>query len=122
MSEIREKLAAISLELPEATREARGDHDSYRVRKKVFAYFLNSHHGDGIIAVWIKALPGDNKRLIESDPKHFYMPAYVGPRGWVGYRLDVGKIDWSEVKELILGSYLATAPKKRVNAARAALR
>ena len=38
------------------------------------------------------------------------MPAYVGPRGWVGLRLDVGKPDWLEVAELVLTSYKLVAP------------
>jgi hypothetical protein len=108
---IKERLTAICLSLPEATRELQGDHASFRVRKKVFAYFLNDHHGDGIVSICGKALPGDNTVLVASDPERFYLPAYIGPRGWVGLRLDVGKVDWAEVKELVTGSYLQTAPK-----------
>jgi len=32
----------------------------------------------------------------------------------VGLRLDVGKIDWEEVGELLKGSYMMTAPKSRM--------
>jgi predicted DNA-binding protein (MmcQ/YjbR family) len=94
--------------------EIMGDHASFRVRKKVFAYFLNNHHGDGIVSVCAKVLPGDNQRLVDSDPIRFHLPAYIGPRGWVGLRLDRGKIDWAEVKELVTGSYRLTAPKTLV--------
>jgi predicted DNA-binding protein (MmcQ/YjbR family) len=104
-------LSDICLALPEATRELQGDHASFRVRKKVFAYFLNNHHGDGIVSICGKALPGDNTILVASNPKKYYSPAYIGPRGWVGLRLDVGKVDWDEVEELVIGSYLQTAPK-----------
>ena len=104
-------LSDICLALPEATRELRGDHASFRVRKKVFAYFLNNHHGDGIVSICGKALPGDNAVLVASDPARFYLPAYIGPRGWVGLRLDVGKVDWEEVRELVIGSYRQTAPR-----------
>ena len=97
--------------LPEALCEERGDYASFLVRKKIFAYFLNNHHGDGIVSVACKALPGDNARLVGSDPQRFYLPAYIGPRGWVALRLDVGRVDWEEVRELMLGSYLLTAPK-----------
>jgi predicted DNA-binding protein (MmcQ/YjbR family) len=83
----------------------KGDHGIFTVRKKVFAYFLQNHHGDGIVSVCVKVLPGDNQRLIDSDPKRYYMPAYIGPRGWVAYRLDTPKPLWSEVKELVKGSY-----------------
>ena len=105
------RLTAIGLGLPEASRELQGDHASFRVRKKVFAYFLNNHHGDGIVSVCCKVLPGDNAVLVAGDPAKFYMPAYIGPRGWVGLRLDIRKVDWEEVEELVRGSYQLTAPK-----------
>jgi phosphoribosylglycinamide formyltransferase-1 len=59
-----------------------------------------------------KVFPGDNTALAASQPKRFYLPAYIGPRGWVALRLDVGEIDWTEVAELVAGSYILTAPKK----------
>ena len=80
-------------------------------KKKTFAYFLNDHHGDGIVGVLGKVLPGDNAALIKADPKRFHMPAYVGPRGWVGLRLDVGRVNWGEVEELARGSYQLVAGK-----------
>ena len=104
-------LSEICLALPEATRELQGDHASFRVRKRVFAYFLNNHHGDGIVSICGKALPADNKVLVASDPLKYYLPAYIGPRGWVGLRLDLGTVDWEEVKELVTGSYLQVAPR-----------
>jgi hypothetical protein len=106
------RLAQISLALPEISREDQGDHASFLVRKKVFAYYLNNHHGDGIVSVCCKVLPGDNQRLIAANPRKFYLPAYIGPRGWVGLRLDLPTVDWTEVQELIRGSYAQTAPKK----------
>ena len=106
------KLTAICLALPEAVREDQESHASFRVAKKVFAYYLNDHHSDGIVSVCCKALSGDNERLIASNPRKFYMPAYIGPRGWVGLRLDRPTVDWSEVKELVHGSYTQTAPKR----------
>jgi predicted DNA-binding protein (MmcQ/YjbR family) len=95
----------ICLEFPRAEREMMGSHAGFKVKKKTFAYFLNDHHGDGIVGVWCKVLPGDNAALIKADPKRFYMPAYVGPRGWVGLRLDGRRIDWGEVEELAKRSY-----------------
>jgi hypothetical protein len=106
------RLTEICLVLPEASRVDQGEHASFLVRKKVFVYYLHNHHGDGIIGFCCKALPGDNQRLIEANPRKFYLPAYVGPRGWVGLRLDLSTVDWTEVKELIRGSYTQTAPKK----------
>jgi len=100
------------LALPETTREYRGSHAQFLIRKKTFAYFLNDHHGDGIVAVTCKVLPGDNERLIAANPDRFYMPSYIGSRGWVALRLDVGRVDWDEVSELVAGSYQLAAPKR----------
>jgi phosphoribosylglycinamide formyltransferase-1 len=105
------RVTKICLALPETTREVHNNHGIFKVRKKVFTYFLDNHHDDGIVAVNCKVLKGDNTRLIESEPQKFYMPAYIGSRGWVGLRLDRGAVDWDEVSELIKGSYLLCAPK-----------
>lgn len=106
------RVTGICLAHTGATLTKTGDHAIFRVRGKVFAYLLNNHHGDGILSICCKALPGDNQRLIDANPRRFYMPAYIGPRGWVGLRLDLHSVDWSEVKELVRGSYLLVAPKK----------
>ena len=106
------KLSGLCLAMPETTRELMGRHAGFYIRKKTFAYFLDDHHGDGVVGVTCKVLPGDNKVLVASDPARFYMPAYVASKGWVGMRLDVGEIDWEEVKELVTHSYLLVAPKR----------
>ena len=105
-------MSEICLTLPATVREDKGDHAGFLVAKKVFAYYLNNHHGDGIVSVCCKVLPEDNRRLVESNPRKFYLPAYIGPRGWVGLRLDLATVDWTEVKELVLGSYSQVAPQK----------
>jgi hypothetical protein len=112
-----ERVTKICRALPEASFELAGRHASYQVRKKTFAYYLNDHHGDGITAVCCKVLPGDNAALIAAQPKKFYMPAYIGSRGWVGLRLDIPGVDWNEVSELIRGSYRLVAPQKLANLA-----
>jgi phosphoribosylglycinamide formyltransferase-1 len=106
------RLTEIALRLPETTRKIYGSHAQFLVRKKTFAYFLDNHHGDGIVSITGKVLPGDNKALAEAQRKRFYLPAYIGSKGWVALRLDVGKVDWSEVEELLSGSYALVAPRK----------
>ncbi len=103
-----ERLTKICLALEGAECERNGSHATFRARKKVFAYFLDNHHGDGIVAVACKVNPGDNEALIRAQPERFCMPAYVGPRGWVSLRLDRGKVDWGEVKEFVGESYRLT--------------
>ena len=106
------RLTQIALSLPEASSQIYGSHAQFLVRKKTFAYFLDNHHGDGIIAVTGKVLPGDNKALSDAQPSRFYLPAYIASRGWVALRLDTGQIDWDEVKELLQGSYTLIAPRR----------
>ena len=106
------RISQIALALHEAARELHGSHAQFLIRKKTFAYFLNDHHGDGIVSIACKVLPGENKALVESQPRRFYLPAYLASRGWVALRLDVGKVDWDEVKELLACSYSLVAPKR----------
>jgi predicted DNA-binding protein (MmcQ/YjbR family) len=57
-------------------------------------------------------LVGDNTALAAANPARFYLPAYIGSKGWVALRLDQGDIDWDEVTELVTGSYRLIAPKR----------
>src|ERR1700752_5280089 len=91
------RLTKIAQSLPDTAREIFAGQAGFGVSKKNFAYFLNKHHGDAIVAVACKVLPGDTSALVAAQPNRFYLPAYVGPRGWVALRLDIGKIDWDEV-------------------------
>lgn len=106
------RLTRLALTLPAVTRQIYGSHAQFLVRNKTFAYFLDNHHGDGIVAVTCKVLPGDNTALAEAQPDRFYLPAYLASRGWVALRLDTGKIHWDEVNDLLMGSYALIAPRK----------
>jgi hypothetical protein len=108
-------LTDICLALPETRREEKASHAAFLVGKKTFAYYLNNHHGDNIISVCCKVLPGENQFLVQSDPGRFYLPAYIGSRGWIALRMDLATLNWSEVKQLIHGSFLQMAPKRIVS-------
>src|SRR5829696_7536417 len=102
------RLRGICLALPEATeQEAWGD-PTYRVRDKIFAM---QKCGDGRVSMWCKAPPGLQDALVGADAKRFFVPPYVGHRGWIGIRLDV-EIDWNQVADLVEDSYLMNAPKR----------
>jgi predicted DNA-binding protein (MmcQ/YjbR family) len=107
----RERVTAICDALPGAEHTDHGDHTVYRVRGKVFAYFLDDHHGDGIVSVCVKSALGENRDRVRLDPERFYLPAYIGPRGWFGLRLDRGRVRWREVAEVVEQSYRLTAPR-----------
>jgi hypothetical protein len=117
---ILQKLSALCGALPHAEMGAMGNHTTFRVRKKPFAYFLNSHHGDGIVSVCVKAIEGENVDRARLEPQRFYVPAYIGVHGWFGLRLDQGNIDWHEVRELVERSYgYASSKPSRKPAAKA---
>lgn len=40
----------------------------------------------------------------------FFVPAYFGPRGWLGIDLDRAHTDWDEVGELLDAGFRAVAP------------
>jgi predicted DNA-binding protein (MmcQ/YjbR family) len=106
------KITKLCLALPEATRRDTGRHAAFLVRDKTFAYYLDDHHGDGMVALCTKMALGENADRVASDPARFYLPAYIGPRGWVGLRLDAGAVDWDEAAELLHESYRLVAPKR----------
>jgi predicted DNA-binding protein (MmcQ/YjbR family) len=106
------RVTKICLALPETVRECKGQHASFSAGKRIFAYFLNDHHGDGIVGVTCKVLTGDNTALVKASPSRYYLPAYLASRGWVALRLDTGKVDWAEVGELVMTSYRLIAPKR----------
>jgi hypothetical protein len=107
----RRRVIEICRSLPEVVFEEQ-QHVTFRVRGKTFAYYLDDHHGDGRVALNCKAAQGENQELVASDPNRFFIPAYLGPRGWVGLYLDLPEIDWTELLELVRDSYLLIAPKR----------
>ena len=84
--------------------------------KKVFAYYGGSHKVDGD---WVQhpqsvmILPDTDERLALLDHRQVWVPAYLGPSGWLGFDLDDGT-DWSEVAELLDASYRLTAGKRLI--------
>lgn len=109
----RKRLIEICTALPEVTYDVAGDeHLAFRVRKKIFAYYLFDHHGDGMIAFCCKSNLSEQRRLVRSDAETFFVPAYVGPKGWVGVRLDLDDVDWEIVTELAQRAFQSTAPRK----------
>jgi predicted DNA-binding protein (MmcQ/YjbR family) len=75
---------------------------TFRHRGKMFAMFASpdTHHGDGRTAVWIKAEAHERDLLVKASPAYYFVPAYMGPSGWIGAYLD-DKTNWDEVKRLL---------------------
>ncbi len=109
----REQLVEMCRTFPEVSHEFVGEgHIAFRVRKKIFAYYLFDHHGDGIIAFCCESSLSEQRRLIRDDPESFFAPAYLGARGWIAIRLDLDGVDWDTVSELARRAFQSTAPRK----------
>jgi predicted DNA-binding protein (MmcQ/YjbR family) len=105
-----ERLRAICLAFPESTeREAWGD-PTWRVRDRIFAMQKGNYEG-GRPSVWLKGADGAQSVLVGADPARYFVPPYVGHKGWVGIYLD-GRIDWSLLRDLVEESYRLIAPKR----------
>jgi len=103
-----DRLRAICLALPEATERETWGNATFRVREKIFAMETGD---DGRVSVWCKAPPGSQMVLVGADPDRFFVPPYVGHKGWIGMRLD-RRPDWREVAALVARSYRLIAPKR----------
>ena len=104
-----ERIKKICAALPEC--EVAGkQHHKLTVRGKTMGWHTVDHHGDGRVSLAVRGVKGDNARLVASDPVKFFMPPYMAHHGYIGIYLD-GKVDWSEVHELITDAYLIAAPK-----------
>jgi len=109
----RTRLVNICESLPEVSVEVAGEsHLAFRIRKRIFAYYLFDHHGDGIIAFTCKSSMSEQRRLVKDDPITFFVPAYLGSKGWIAIRLDLDEVDWDTVTDLARRAYQELAPRK----------
>ena len=110
-----ERVRRLCLALPEAEERLSHGMPSFFVRgKKAFVIYTDNHHGDGRLALWCNAPPEVQAGRVGTDPRRFFVPPYVGTRGWVGVRLDLDP-DWDEIAEIVEDAYRITAPKRLVD-------
>jgi hypothetical protein len=115
--EVLDRVRELCLSLPEVTERPSHGSPTWFVRgKKTFVTYLDNHHDDGRLALWCAAPPGTQQALVAGEPEHYFVPPYVGHRGWVGVRLDRG-LDWNEIAGAIEDAYVTVAPKRLVEAA-----
>lgn len=115
---VLERLRELCLGLPETNERLSHGAPTFFVRqKRAFVMVMTDHHGDGRFALWCAAPEGMQKMLVEADSERFFVPPYVGHRGWLGVRLDRG-LHWDEVAGIAEDAYAEVAPKKLVEAAR----
>jgi hypothetical protein len=107
---ILKRVRKLCLALPEATEKLSHGSPTFFV-KKTFVMYLDDHHGDGRLALWCAAPPGVQGELVDQEPDRFFVPPYVGGRGWLGVRLDRDP-DWDEIAGIIEDAYREVAPKR----------
>jgi hypothetical protein len=113
------RVRKLCLALPETSERLSHGAPTFFVReKRAFLMVLTDHHGDRRFAIWCAAPDGMQKMLVEADPERFFVPPYVGHRGWLGLRLDRG-IHWDELAGIVEDAYAEVAPAKLVEAVRA---
>ena len=112
-----EQIREICLGLPETTERLSHGAPTFFVRgKRPFVMVLTDHHGDGRFAIWCAAAEGMQQMLVEADPDRFFVPPYVGHRGWLGLRLDRG-VDRDELAGILEDAFAEIAPASLVEAA-----
>jgi predicted DNA-binding protein (MmcQ/YjbR family) len=107
---IHDTVREVCLSFPEAEEIISHGSPDYRVRGKSFASYVINHHGDGRVALWLNAPSGSQDHYVKSQPKHFFVPPYVGPRGWLGVHLDKG-LSWERIASLVRQAYEKVAPR-----------
>jgi hypothetical protein len=116
------RVRAACLALPEVVERPSHGSPAFFVRgKRCFVMVMDDHHGDGRFALWCAAPEGMQKMLVEADPDKFFVPPYVGHRGWLGVRLDRG-LDWDELAGICEDAWAEIAPPTLVATAIAASR
>lgn len=114
LAESRARLRALCLALPEATeRLSHGESTWFVSDKKVFVTFAGHHHDDRV-AFWCACTAPERDGLVADQPERFFVPPYVGVRGWLGVYLDVRGVDWAEIDEIVRDAYRLIAPRRLV--------
>jgi hypothetical protein len=100
----------ICLALPEVNERPSHGAPTFFIRdKRSFATVWDNHHGDGRFALCCAAPDGLQAMLVEADPERFFVPPYVGHRGWLGVRLDRA-FDRDELAGILEDAYAEVAP------------
>ena len=110
------RVRELALDLPGADEKVSHGRPAF-FTKKVFAYYGGSVRLEG---EWtphdhaIVVLPDPADRLALLEDERVFVPAYLGPSGWLGMDLELRRTDWDEVGELLDASFRLTAGKRLV--------
>jgi predicted DNA-binding protein (MmcQ/YjbR family) len=109
---VLERVRALCLSLPEATETRTFGNPTFQITGKTFCV-VESYRGEFSISVKV----GKQKQTAYLADSRFYRTPYIGRYGWVSLRVDAAPLNWSEIQDLIEGSYRQIAPKRLVETA-----
>ncbi len=108
--ELLDELRTACLALPGVEERINHGMPTFAVVKRTA--FCNLHHqnDDDRPTLWFKAAAGAQTELVGQEPERFFIPPYVGAKGWVGLYLDVD-LDWDEVAIVVETAWALVATK-----------
>lgn len=106
---IEQAMRKVCLSFPESEEEPSYGIPYFKVRGKSFAIYARNHHGDGRVALWLVAPPGAQSLYTEINPAAYFVPPYLGPRGWLGLELNKG-VPWATIADRVREAYSKVAP------------
>ncbi|HYJ24894.1 MAG TPA: MmcQ/YjbR family DNA-binding protein [Acidimicrobiia bacterium] len=105
------RLRRLCMSLPEVEERVSHGEPAWFIRgKRQFVTYADHHH-DARVAFWCSAPEGAQHVLTTTDPDRYFIPPYVGGRGWVGCYLDV-EVDWEALEEIVVDAYVTVAPAR----------
>lgn len=105
-----QRVRRICSALPETAEKLSHGEPTFFVRKRVYCMFANNHHKDGHIAIWIPAAAGEQAMRVAADPLTYFVPPYVGVKGWLGVELE--RVDDEDLAGHITDAWRLIAPPR----------
>jgi len=116
MTTIIESVREICLGMPDTEEIVSHGSPTYKAAGKAFAIYSLNHHGDDKVALLVNLSIETQQMLVSSAPKIFFVPPYVGHKGWVGIELNKG-LNWNRVAQLAFDGYCRTVSAAQARAA-----
>jgi hypothetical protein len=111
---VSDAVREVCLSFPDTEEVLSHGSPDFRVSGKNFATYVINHHGDGHVALWLRAPPGAQQLHTEMEPEYYFVPPYVGPKGWLGVELNTG-LSWKSVAIRVHEAYLEVAPAELIS-------
>lgn len=110
-AETLEQSRKFLMTLPEVSERLSHGAPAFFAAKKCFVMYMNNHHDVGWCAFWCAANHEFQVAMVAQDAGVYFVPPYVGHRGWLGIRLDAG-VSWDQIQNHLLEAYCLVATVK----------